>query len=98
MHPPLNCFDRWLFYGTAFICGATVMMIEILGTRIIGPFYGVSIIVWTSLLSTALVSLAAGYLLGGRLADTAPWLRLSHILVLTGILIGIIPFISKPVQ
>ena len=97
-HPPLNAVDRALFYLTASITGATVMMIELLGTRIIGPFYGVNMIVWSSLLSTALFALSVGYLLGGRLADTAPRLRLSHILLLTGLLIGIIPLISKPVQ
>src|SRR5690625_1046566 len=74
------------------------MMIELLGTRIIGPFYGVSMIVWSSLLSTALLALSVGYLVGGRLADTAPWLRLSHILLVTGVLIGLIPMISQPVQ
>ncbi len=97
-HPPLTQTDRLLFYVTASITGATVMMIELLGTRIIGPYYGVSMIVWSSLLSTALLALAIGYLIGGRLADTAPWLRLSHILLVTGILIGVIPLISKPVQ
>ncbi len=97
-HPPLNAADRALFYLTASITGATVMMIELLGTRIIGPFYGVSMIVWSSLLSTALFALSIGYLVGGRLADTEPRLRLSHILLLTGVLIAIIPLMSKPVQ
>lgn len=97
-HPPLTSRDRLLFYVTASITGATVMMIELLGTRIIGPYYGVSMIVWSSLLSTALLALSIGYLIGGRLADTAPWLRLSHILLMTAVLIGIIPLISKPVQ
>lgn len=97
-HPPLHAVDRAVFFLTASITGATVMMIELLGTRIIGPFYGVSMIVWSSLLSTALFALSIGYLFGGRLADTAPRLRLSHILLLTGLLIGIIPLISKPVQ
>lgn len=94
----LTAADRWLFYVTASLTGATVMMIELLGTRIIGPYYGVSMIVWSSLLSTALLALSIGYLVGGRLADTAPWLRLSHILLVTAILIGIIPLLSKPVQ
>lgn len=96
--PTLSQKDRVLFYITASITGATVMMIELLGTRIIGPFYGVSMIVWSSLLSTALLALSVGYLVGGRLADTAPWLRLSHILLVTGVLIGLIPMISQPVQ
>ena len=34
------------------------MVIEVLGSRVIGPFFGVSLFVWTSLISVALLSLA----------------------------------------
>ena len=37
--------DRALLYGTVATTGAAVMMLELLGTRIIGPFYGVSLYV-----------------------------------------------------
>lgn len=30
---------------TAFVCGAAVMMVEVLGSRVIGPFFGVSLFV-----------------------------------------------------
>lgn len=74
------------------------MMIELMGTRIIGPYYGVSLIVWSSLLSVALLALSIGYFYGGRLADKAPWFRLSHIVLLAAVSIGFIPWISEPVQ
>ncbi|MBF0182403.1 MAG: fused MFS/spermidine synthase [Magnetococcales bacterium] len=45
------------------------MMIEILGSRVVGPYYGVGLYVWTSLITVTLLALAGGYLLGGRLAD-----------------------------
>jgi spermidine synthase len=89
--------DRMVFYFTAFTTGAAVMMIELLGTRIIGPYYGVSLVVWTSLLSIALLSLSVGYLVGGQLADRSR-LRLSHIILLAAVAIGVIPLFSKPVQ
>lgn len=54
---------------TAFIGGAVVMIIELLGTRIIGPFFGVSLFVWTSLITVTLLALAAGYWAGGALSD-----------------------------
>lgn len=54
---------------TAAICGAVVMVIEVLGSRVIGPFFGVSLFVWTSLISIALISLAAGYAVGGYISD-----------------------------
>ncbi len=39
-----------VLYGTVTITGAAVMILELLGTRIIGPFYGVSLYVWSSLM------------------------------------------------
>lgn len=90
--------DRLVYYGTVSITGAAVMMIELLGTRIIGPFYGVSLIVWSSLISVALIALSLGYYFGGRLADRAARYRLSHVVMAAAAWIGIIPLISKPVQ
>ncbi len=58
-----------LLISTAALCGAAVMAIEILGARIVGPFFGASLFVWTALISVTLVSLAAGYASGGVLAD-----------------------------
>lgn len=54
---------------TALLCGAFVMVIEVLGSRVIGPFFGVSLFVWSSLIAVAMIALAAGYTLGGRIAD-----------------------------
>ncbi len=54
---------------TALTCGALVMVIEVLGSRVLGPFFGVSLFVWTSLITVTLVALAAGYAAGGVLSD-----------------------------
>lgn len=58
----------WLV-ATSIICGAMVMTIEVLGSRVIGPLFGASLFVWTSLIAVTLLALALGYALGGRLAD-----------------------------
>ena len=50
------------------ICGAAVLAIEILGTRILGPFYGVSLYLWSALISVTLAALSVGYALGGPMA------------------------------
>jgi spermidine synthase len=55
--------------ATAVTCGALVMVIEVLGSRVLGPFFGVSLFVWTSLITVTLVALALGYALGGILSD-----------------------------
>lgn len=54
---------------TAVVCGAMVMVIEVLGSRVIGPFFGASLFVWTSLITVTLVALAIGYAAGGILSD-----------------------------
>ena len=58
-----------LLYGTVATTGASVIMFELGGTRIIGPFYKVSLYMWSSLISVALITLSLGYYLGGVAAD-----------------------------
>ena len=43
-----------VLYVTVTMTGAAVMILELLGTRIIGPFYGVSLYVWSSLIAVTL--------------------------------------------
>ena len=94
--PEIGRGDRLVLYATVSITGAAVMMLELLGTRIIGPFYGVSLYVWSSLISVALIALSLGYYLGGLLADRTRF-RLSHTIALAALSSAIIPFASAPV-
>ncbi len=73
------------------------MILELLGTRIIAPFYGVSLYVWTALISVTMVALALGYYLGGFLADRYLRLRLAHVILLASLTTALVPFISGPV-
>ena len=57
---------------TVFVCGALVMIYEIIGSRILSPFIGTSTYVWTSLIGVILAALSTGYWLGGKLADKKP--------------------------
>ena len=93
----LNHQNRLLLYGTVTISGAAVMMLELLGTRIIGPFYGVSLYVWSSLISVALIALALGYYLGGLVADKQTRFRLSYAIALAGLTTAVIPLVSRPI-
>jgi spermidine synthase len=63
---------RFALELTVFICGALVMVYEIIGSRIVSPFIGTSTYVWTSLIGVILASLSAGYWIGGRVADKKP--------------------------
>ena len=87
-----------VFYLTVVITGASVMMVELLGSRIIGPFYGVSLIVWSSILSVSLLALSLGYSIGGYCADRHRFLTLSGAIFFASLLTSLIPVLSKPVQ
>ena len=67
--PALN---RALLLSTSFICGANIMVQELLGFRILAPYFGYSIYVWGNLLGLILGALAIGYFIGGKLADRRP--------------------------
>ncbi len=56
-------------FVTALLCGALVMVIEVLGSRVIGPVFGASLFVWTSLIAVTLVALSLGYAIGGVVVD-----------------------------
>lgn len=51
--------DRLRLRCAVFIAGAVVMILQIVGTRIIGPHFGASLAVWTALITVTLVALAA---------------------------------------
>lgn len=54
---------------TTVVAGASVMAVEVAGARLLGPFFGVSLFVWTALITVTLGALAVGSALGGSLAD-----------------------------
>jgi spermidine synthase len=86
-----------VLYLTVTLTGAAVMVLELLGTRIIGPFYGVSLYVWASLIAVTLIALALGYFLGGYLADRFPIVRLSHVIAAAAVGTAIIPLLTGPI-
>jgi len=70
---------------TVFVCGALVMIYEIIGSRIVSPYIGTSTYVWTSLIGVILAALSLGYWLGGKIADRKPDLKiLASVIFLAG--------------
>jgi len=81
----------------AFVGGAVVMVLELVGSRILAPYLGTSIIVWTSLIGIILASLSLGYWWGGKLADKNPnYKTFSSIVLTSGFLIALIALIKTP--
>jgi spermidine synthase len=54
---------------SAFTVGASVMCIEITASRVLAPYFGASMFVWTALIVTVLLSMSIGYWWGGRLTE-----------------------------
>jgi len=78
--------DRALLYLIAGWSGFFVMGIELLGGRLLAPYFGSSIYVWGAIISVFMLALSLGYLCGGRASLYAPSLaRLALILLLAAI-------------
>lgn len=60
---------RRYLYGTAMVTGGSIMIVEILGAKLLAPYFGTSTFVWTAQITMTLLALAGGYAAGGWLAD-----------------------------
>jgi len=63
-----------VIYIMAFVGGFSIMSLELLGGRVLAPYFGSSIYVWGSIITVFMLSLSIGYLLGGRLSVHRPTL------------------------
>ncbi len=84
----------WLLYAVVFVCGAVLMSLEMIGSRMLAPYFGNSIFVWGSLISVFLAALSLGYWLGGMVADRWPRFSvLAMLIAAPGVIIAILPFV-----
>lgn len=83
----------------ACVCGWFVMELEILGVRVLAPFFGSAVYVVTgSVIGVFLLSLSAGYMLGGWLSRKASSQRTLGInLIVAGAWLCAMPFFIEPV-
>jgi hypothetical protein len=78
--------------------GAVVMSLEILSSNLMSPYFGGSIYIWGSIISSFMVHFSVGYVAGGYLSRRFP-----RISVLAAFLVGcslwvlMIPIIYQPV-
>lgn len=81
-----------------FLCGAVVMILELIGSRILAPYLGTSIFVWTALIGIILGALSLGYYLGGKISLKNPNFKtLAGIIFTGGLLIFLITLIKSPI-
>ncbi|MEW6335320.1 MAG: fused MFS/spermidine synthase [Thermodesulfobacteriota bacterium] len=78
--------------------GAAVMSLEILSSNLMSPYFGGSIYIWGSIISSFMVHFSIGYVLGGSLARRVPRVSLlAAFLLVCSLWVLMIPVIYKPV-
>jgi len=81
---------NFFLYIIVFIGGASVLAIEILGTRILGPFYGVSLFLWSALITVTLIALSI------RINGT-PWSGFPTLLSVSPSIVTLNPLSTKSI-
>jgi spermidine synthase len=72
--------------------------VEFGASRLLAPYFGTSLYVWGVLIGLILIYLSAGYIIGGRLADSHPSDEVLYQLTAwAGLWIGLIPLVSYPI-
>lgn len=72
------------------------MAIELLGVKMIAPFYGTTLYVWAGVLTVTLAGLALGYFLGGRLAEKwSGYISAPIVMCIGGILVFTMPLSAE---
>ncbi len=89
---------RWFLLMTAFVTGAVVMALEILGSRLLAPVFGNSLFVWGALIGVILAAMSSGYAFGGWSSDRYHGARvLAGLLLFSGAWTFLVAWLSQPV-
>lgn len=88
--------NRKYFYLLSFLEGGSVMVAELVGAKMLAPYFGTSLYVWAAVLGLTLLGLASGYFLGGILSKKyANDERLLYwVLVTAGLALALMPLLG----
>jgi len=83
----------------AFFSGMAVMGVEMCAGRLMAPFFGTSISIWTTIIGSTMIALTIGYYSGGLLAEKYPRISvLSSLLCFAAAYTIFLPYIAQPVM
>jgi len=88
---------KYFLYSLVFLTGGSVMVVEILATRLLAPYVGITLFSWSSVIAVILGALSLGYYFGGKMADTTKRLPETMLLaaLVGGVLITTIPLFAS---
>lgn len=95
----LSLKTNWFLFLVLLIEGGALMAVELIGAKLIAPFYGNSLYVWAAVLSTTLGGLTIGYYTGGNLSSKHPNQKtLIKIIAVSALLVLAMPTVSGVVM
>jgi len=88
--------NKKFFFLLSFIEGGSVMATELLGAKMLAPYFGSSLYVWATVLAVTLGGLALGYFAGGILSyKTKNPLTVFNVLLAAATFTILMPYTSK---
>jgi predicted membrane-bound spermidine synthase len=85
-------------YLTVFTSGLTVLAIELSASRLLGPIFGTTNLIWATIIGLILLYLTVGYFLGGRIADRSPYPETFYRTIAWGAFAtAMVPIAARPV-
>jgi predicted membrane-bound spermidine synthase len=88
--------NKRIYFLLSFIEGGSVMAAELLGAKMLAPYFGSSLYVWATVLAITLGGLAVGYFIGGVLSyKSKNPLVLFYVLLVAAAFTMLMPFTSK---
>ena len=95
----LSFKDNWFMFLVLLIEGGSLMAVELVGAKLIAPYYGNSLYVWASVLAITLGGLTIGYYSGGKLSTKSPTQKtLLTIIAVSAALVFLMPTLSGAIM
>ena len=80
---------RSVVYASLFVTGAATLALELIASRLLTPYVGGGLTVWTAILSVTLLALAFGYHVGSRWSAHDPRRLFVRIPALAAVVLGL---------
>lgn len=93
----MNTTNKRYLFLLSFLEGGAVMACELIGAKLLAPFFGTSLYVWAAALALTLGGLTLGYFIGGKLSKKYAGSKalLYWVLIAAGLLLVLMPFTSE---